>query len=117
MPRTRPYARIAITLPPADLRAADRLAKQLDRSRSWVFAEALRRFVEDEAAAREGTRLDRSRRAQLARDLRLTPADRVRFAEAGAELARRAADVPGDAPLAFPSHAAFRAWRKQSGLE
>ncbi len=44
MPKSR-YARIAITLPPDLLKAADREAKRLGRSRSWVIAEALRRMV------------------------------------------------------------------------
>jgi len=39
------YARIAITLPPDDLAAADRLAAAHDRSRSWIVAEALRQYV------------------------------------------------------------------------
>lgn len=117
MPSKRPYARIAITLPPADLKAADRLARQLDRSRSWVFAEALRRFAEDEAAAGEGRRLDRSRRAQLTRDLALSPAERVAIAESGKIAVRRKSEAAANAPMAFTSHAAFRRWRKQSGLE
>lgn len=36
------YARIAITLPRELLVAADRRARELDRSRSWVIAEAIR---------------------------------------------------------------------------
>lgn len=44
MPRRPAVARISITLPPGDLSLADRLAGRLDRSRSWVFAEALRRW-------------------------------------------------------------------------
>jgi hypothetical protein len=44
MPATN-YSRISITLPPEVLAAADRLAKRLDRPRSWVVAEAIRRFA------------------------------------------------------------------------
>ena len=40
-----PYARISITLPAEDLAAADRLAAQQDRSRSWIVAEAIRRYA------------------------------------------------------------------------
>lgn len=37
--------RVTCTLPADVLKAADGLAKRLDRSRSWVVAEALRRYV------------------------------------------------------------------------
>lgn len=37
-------ARTSITLPQRELSTADRLAAALDRSRSWVFAEAIRRW-------------------------------------------------------------------------
>jgi hypothetical protein len=82
MPKRKPYARIAITLPPDDLAAADRLAKAQDRSRSWIIAEAIRRYAavsgpESFRAAGLGPyRLD-----QLVRDLALTPERRVRVAE------------------------------------
>jgi predicted transcriptional regulator len=101
MPRKRPYARIAITLPPEVLAAADRLARELDRSRSWVVAEAIRQIV---ARGVEATRSDRvretgavyqagagtglgeSRTTQLRADLQLTPEARVRAAEETARL-------------------------------
>jgi len=82
MPKKKPYARIAITLPPDDLAAADRLAKAQDRSRSWIIAEAIRQYT-----ARPGTGATRSeglgpyRLDQLIRDLALTPERRVRVAE------------------------------------
>jgi predicted transcriptional regulator len=97
MPR---YARIAITLPRAALTAADRLARAQDRSRSWVVAEAIRRFAEVSrsehaaalsqsiAGARPG--LGASRLDQLRRDLKLTPEERVRAAEETARLSDRA---------------------------
>lgn len=44
MPRRPAVARTSITLPPGDLSLADRIAARLDRSRSWVFAEAIRRW-------------------------------------------------------------------------
>jgi len=37
-------ARISITIPANLLKAADRLARQLGRSRSWVLGEAVRRW-------------------------------------------------------------------------
>jgi hypothetical protein len=86
MPKPAPYARIAITLPQADLDSAERLAKALDRSRSWVVAEAVRRFAV--AAEQDSVPGDigPSRRAQLLRDLALTPEQRVRIAEETARL-------------------------------
>jgi hypothetical protein len=45
MPRKSPYARIAITLPQADLAAADQLARDQDRRRSWIIAEAIRQYA------------------------------------------------------------------------
>lgn len=76
-----PYARIAITLPEADLAAADRLAKQQDRSRSWIVAEAVRQYAA--AVEQEQTQDDLgvSRRAHLHRDLALTAEERVHEAE------------------------------------
>ncbi len=103
------FARIAITLPQSELAAADRLATAQDRSRSWIVAEAIRRYVASlEATSRAaapsvhdalptatamtsgaypefepGTRpgLGTSRLSQLQRDLALTPEARVRAAE------------------------------------
>ena len=42
--------RVTCTLPADVLRAADRLGKHMDRSRSWVVAEALRRYVSRQPA-------------------------------------------------------------------
>ena len=101
MSKAKYYARIAITLPQADLAAADRLAKALDRPRSWVIAEAVRRFAEHRESAAPvrkaalrvaepvsayavtpaNERLDSSRLAQLVSDMKLTPEQRVREAE------------------------------------
>jgi predicted transcriptional regulator len=89
------YARISITLPEEVLAAADRRAKELDRPRSWVIAEALRRWDDPGVAASGGpsrVREDRrpyqvpaglgdQRQAQLHADLALTPEQRVIEAE------------------------------------
>src|ERR1043166_2758341 len=80
MPRRKPFARIAITLPAQDLAAADRLARAQDRSRSWVIAEAIRRY----AASGEGEPspgLGPYRLEQLKADPRLSPEERVRAAQ------------------------------------
>lgn len=91
MPKASRYARVAITLPKPDLASADRLAQTLDRPRSWVIAEAVRRYAATALAAPsaqpalppaqvlEG--LGPFRLAQLTADLALTPEERVRAAE------------------------------------
>jgi predicted nucleotidyltransferase len=81
MPKRKPYARIAITLPATDLAAADRLAKALDRSRSWVIAESIRRYTAAEAAPPQSPGLGPYRLEQLKADLSLTPEQRVRAAQ------------------------------------
>ena len=86
MPKSKGYARIAITLPPIDLAAADKLARVHGRSRSWVIAEAIRSYAA--ASATSTTRaaslrggLGPLRLDQLARDMALTPEARVREAD------------------------------------
>lgn len=82
MPKRKPYARIAITLPPEDLAAADRLAKAQDRSRSWIIAEAIRKYTTPpEIGSLRSEGLGPYRLDQLIRDLALTPERRVRVAE------------------------------------
>lgn len=99
MPK-KPFARISITLPAEVLRAADREAKRVGRSRSWVIAEAIRRGLPAEGVAEGGAApaavrapavretaphpyatdvpgLDPFRKEQLRRDLELTPAERL----------------------------------------
>ena len=74
------HAKIAISLPQNDLADLDRLAETLDRSRSWVVAEAIRRLVSSQRGD-VGASLDPQRREQIRRDLALTPTARVRAAE------------------------------------
>jgi hypothetical protein len=96
------YARIAITLPKSALTDADRLARSQDRSRSWVFAEAIRRLsalakVGTDPGSGEGAPamqkfspgLGDSRLAQLRRDHALTPEERVRAADETLRLTER----------------------------
>jgi hypothetical protein len=123
-------ARISVTLPPELVVAADRRAVELDRSRSWVVAEALRRYIEGAADERgaltvaETARsayavpgLDPQRRAQLEADLALTPEERVREAEATAKLGET-----GDRPrqlnrlLMFDSYEDYLAWGRWADL-
>lgn len=110
MSKNPPYARIAITLPEADLAAADRLAQKLDRSRSWVIAEALRRFAAASIEPPPATELGASRRAQLHRDLALSPEERVHAAEETLEVSSRIG-----APRIFSHYDDFLAWQRAEG--
>ena len=92
------FARISITLPREVLAAADRRARALDRSRSWVIAEAIRALVaESPSQVREpavtSPGLGPLRLAQLESDLRLTPEQRVRAAD---QTTRLGEQVRGD---------------------
>ena len=114
MPRGKPFARIAITLPAEDLAEADRLAAAQDRSRSWIVAEALRRYVATQAKSARGSGLDPSRREQLRRDLALTPLERIQAAEEGIQIvSKRPGERAPDEPLRFTSFDEFLAWRRR----
>lgn len=120
MSKSAPYARIAISLPPEDLEAADRLARQWDRSRSWVIAEAVRRLVAaqpsteppgDPSAPKPG--LGESRLLQLRRDLALTPEQRVRLADETLRNAPASPAPPG--PRFFDRYEDFLDWKIHRG--
>lgn len=81
MPPGNPLARISMTIPADLVRRADRLARQWDRSRSWVLAEGIRRLGDRPAEVDPAQALDEYRQGQLADDLRLSPEDRVIAAE------------------------------------
>lgn len=128
--------RITITLAPALVRAADRRARELGRSRSWVLAEALRlslgnaRTVRDaevrgggvreRAPAYESAALDKLgayRREQLEADLALTPEQRVREAEE----TLRVAQVTGSPSLGhrllfFDRYEDYLEWERREDL-
>lgn len=121
------HARISVTLPPEILAAADRRARELDRSRSWVVADALRTLVTSPgsipgsaARVREppqtygpaGTGLGPSRTAQLVADMALSTHDRVRAAE---ETARVGEAVRPSPPvhrvLSFERYEDYLEWK------
>jgi hypothetical protein len=81
MTQRKPFSRVTITVPPEDLAAADRLAKAQDRSRSWIIAEAIRKYVAAEPEPVRAEGLGPYRLDQLIRDLALTPERRVQVAE------------------------------------
>src|SRR6266496_1180571 len=107
--------RISITLPQEVLAAADREAKRLDRSRSWVVAEAVRRYVKEHGAgsSEQVREVAEARRRHLLADLKLSPAERLRRAEELVRLARlvhprrRRQQVIG-----FDSYEDFYEWKK-----
>jgi len=105
-----PLTRISITIPEELVEAADRAARGLDRSRSWLVVEALRHYLAGQARpARvaepvapyrvpgEGPPVEvvdaaaevaEARRLQLASGLRLTPLERLKRAEELGRLGR-----------------------------
>lgn len=123
MPRKKsPYARIAITIPKADLESADRLAKREDRSRSWVIAEAIRRYAvtaatdapsTDGAQTTSAPGIGPSRRAQLLADLALTPEARVRATEETARVSYLRRPPLGKRILAFDRYEDYLEWKRR----
>lgn len=121
-------ARISVTIPQQLVDEADLLADRLDRSRSWVVADAVRRYLErreddgeTEPAVREVTRgpgyrlgPGEYRIVQLEADLRLTPEERVREAEATArqtELGQR--ERGPQRLLVFDTYEDYLAWERR----
>jgi hypothetical protein len=126
------YARISVTLPESLLVATDRRARDLDRPRSWVVAEALRTYLGDAEASppqravpsrvrepsvsygaplRPG--IGPSRLAQLEADLALTPEERVLDAE---RTARAVPDRPRPSVsrlLVFDRYEDYLDWKRR----
>jgi hypothetical protein len=124
--------RISITIPESLVRAADRRARQLDRSRSWVVVEALRRYLagagvqpSEPPAVREPAPppyqaapgdIGPYRRSQLEADLRLTPEQRVLEAERTARVSElRAPKWRGDRVLTFDTYEDYLDWERWEG--
>jgi hypothetical protein len=124
---------ISITIPRDVLRAADRRARELDRSRSWLLVEALREYLARPAevaapaggvvrepaaspyAARPG--LGASRQAQLEADLALTPEERVREAERTAREGALARERGGARRLLqFDRYDDYLQWKRREDL-
>ncbi len=123
MPRKPALARISITIPADLLKVADKLARQLDRSRSWVLGEAVRRMAQgspptgvreplvnpytDQAEEMEAVRVRR-----LKADLAATPAERLREAEEMVRLARMVRPARNRAQvIAFDSYEDYHRWK------
>ncbi len=117
--------RVTITIPAPVLAAADALAARLDRSRSWVLVEAVRRLVASEPlpdpastspAAPDPTptqlAAEEALRARLARSTALSMVGRVQAAEEGARVARGAVPArPSQRIRGFPTQQAYEQWR------
>jgi hypothetical protein len=118
------FERISITLPRDVLQSADRRARELDRSRSWVIVEALRAYQGPPLVAAQVREADapvyaiaevaEARRRHLATDLARSPAERLRRAEELARLARqrRRGRGPRHQVIGFDSYEDFYEWKK-----
>ncbi len=111
-----PYARIAITIPHLDLASADRLAALQDRSRSWIIAEAVRRYAAEFAEAESVADLGASRHAQLVRDVSLTAEQRVHEAQLVTAIGV-AHPAALDEPHRFGSFDDFLRWRRSQAIQ
>src|SRR5213083_185230 len=119
-------SRISITLPRDVLVAADRRARALDRSRSWLIVEALRAYLatparsasagirEPDAPVYAAREVADARRQHLAADLKRPPAERLRRAEELARLARQVRPRRGrrQQVIGFDSYEDFYEWKK-----
>ena len=122
----RPLQRISMTIPGDVLRHADLLARQWSRSRSWVISEAIRQLGAKPGASAAGhvvaepsgpayatLAIAEARAAQLRRNLALSPAERLRQAEALVNLARAVRRRPTRRQvIGFDSLEDFVQWNK-----
>jgi|SRR5690242_7983318 len=118
------FTRISMTLPRDVLVAADRRARALDRSRSWLIVEAIRAYLsESPSRVRESPSthygvaspgLGPLRLAQLESDLRLTPERRVQAAEESARLGELVRKSHGrrQQVLSFERYEDYVAWKR-----
>jgi metal-responsive CopG/Arc/MetJ family transcriptional regulator len=114
--------RITVTIPAPLVRDADRRARRDDRSRSWVVADALRRYL----AGGEGdapvahteasvfvAAAERARTQHIEAEQTLTPSARLARAEALSELAReQQGRGTREQVIAFDSYDDFNRWKK-----
>jgi hypothetical protein len=132
MPRKTSLARTSITIPADLLRMADRLARQLDRSRSWVLGEAVRRWATTHTGAplaqavRETVQvpyastppaLGEHRLAQLRSDMAMSLDQRVHAAEEANRLDRALRPpCPGLRITLFDHYQEYLDWKKYEGI-
>ena len=103
-------------IPEDDLAAADALARERDRSRSWVISEAVRRYTAEPAHRVEKASfkpgMGALRRAQLAADLRLSPEARVRAAEQTARVSAARERLRAERVIGFDRYEDYLAWKR-----
>jgi hypothetical protein len=117
-------ARVTITVPADLLASADARARRLDRSRSWVVAEALRGYLATAAVREPATiaygpspGLGTYRLQQLQADLALTPEQRVREAERTAREAALVRGTPRGRGLRFfDRYEDYLEWKRREGI-
>jgi len=118
-----PLSRITITIPDELIEQADRKAAALERSRSWVLVDALRRYLAApvdemrEPPVDYAAGLDPSRAAQLAADLRMTPEERVLAAERTLRVdAVRGRSPVHDRVLSFDRYEDYIDWERREAI-
>jgi len=122
-----PHARISITLPRELVAAADQQARALDRSRSWLVADALRRYLSTPAAdaaspgrvreapavAYAAREVAEARTRHLAAEMKLPAEERLLRAEQLGQLARQAQRRGRrQQVIAFDTYEDFYEWKK-----
>lgn len=121
-------ARVTITIPEDLLEAADRMAADLDRSRSRLIVDALRRYVSQAEGRPTLVReppttyvgvLGPARQAQLEADLALTPEERVLRAQQTAAVGdiRRRRTPLRRRVVAFDRTEDFFAWERWEAID
>lgn len=124
MPRKPPIARISITIPADTLRLADELAAKLDRPRSWVIGEAVRRWqasIEAETPVHPAPEWvpppKSSRHEQLHSDMALSIEARVDAAEDANRLDRELQPPCRGVRLTlFDRYEDYLDWKKYEGI-
>lgn len=125
--------RVTVTVPSDVLKAADALARRLERSRSWVVTRAMRDLVAHAVLGRPaavavgepatepyGVRqaFEEAASSRLERDLALTPEERVRVSE---EMARTVPDGRArprfERVMQFDAYGDYLDWKRLAGLE
>lgn len=117
------FKRISITLPKDVLEAADRRARALDRSRSWLIVEAVRAYLavpansrvrEADTPADAVQEVADARRHHLVADLKRSPAERLRRVEDLVRVARQARPRRGrrQQVIGFDSYEDFYEWKR-----
>src|SRR2546421_579908 len=120
------FTRVSITLPRDVLAAADRRARGLERSRSWLVVEALRAYPATPAGSPSGggagpgapgdavRGVAAARRRHRGAYLKRSPAGRLRRGEQPARLARQVRPRGGRRQqlIGFDSYEDFYEWKR-----